>query len=91
MAMRLFATAIETLSPRPGLPTAPPTAVVSRVRHDREWLWDQFRSTTPMAVAGAIAECAKFDSRSWVSEIDVPTSEVSPCATGSLVQSVNSG
>jgi diacylglycerol O-acyltransferase len=76
VALRLFAAAIEGLSPRPGLPTVPPTAVASRVRYDREWLWDQFRSTSPVAVAGAIAECAKFDSRSWVSEIDVPTSVV---------------
>jgi 3-oxoadipate enol-lactonase len=76
LAIRLFATAIEALSPRPGLPTAPPEAVVNRVRHDREWLWDQFRNTSPAAITSAVAECAKFDSRSWVSEIDVPTSVV---------------
>jgi 3-oxoadipate enol-lactonase len=76
LATRLFATAIQALSPRLGPPAAPPAAVVNRVRHDREWLWDQLRSTSPAAVTAAIAECAKFDSRRWVSEIDVPTSVV---------------
>jgi len=76
VGLRLFAGTVEALSPRPGLPTSPPTVIRDRVRHDREWVFDQFRSTSPAAITGAVAECAKFDSRPWVSQIDVPTALV---------------
>lgn len=76
LGIGLFATAIEAFSPRPGLPTSPPVAFIDRTGGDSKWVLDQFKSTSPAAITRAVAESAKFDSRSWASDIDVPTSVV---------------
>ncbi len=43
---------------------------------DDRWAWRQFRSTTPRAIAAAGAVIARFDSRPWIHEVDVPTAVV---------------
>ena len=43
---------------------------------DDRWAWRQFRSTSGSAVAGAAAVIARFDSRPWIGEVDVPTAVV---------------
>ncbi|TQF66503.1 alpha/beta hydrolase [Rhodococcus spelaei] len=42
----------------------------------RAWALGQFRSTAPGAVGRAVAEIGKFDSSSWIADLDVPTSVV---------------
>jgi 3-oxoadipate enol-lactonase len=39
---------------------------------------EQLRTTSPGGIARAIAEMTRFDSTSWVGEIDVPTSVLIP-------------
>jgi pimeloyl-ACP methyl ester carboxylesterase len=67
---------IEVFSPRPGLPR--PVAPDSDVRNDLKWLLGQFQSTSPGGIARAVAEMTRFDSTSWVGQIDVPTSVLIP-------------
>lgn len=43
---------------------------------DDRWAWRQFRATPGAAVAGAAALLARFDSRPWIGEVDVPTAVV---------------
>ena len=43
---------------------------------DDRWAWRQFRSTSGSAVAGAAAVIARFDSRPWIGEVDVPATVV---------------
>jgi 3-oxoadipate enol-lactonase len=74
----MVAALIEAFSPPPGLPTAPAFSVESDLRHDLQWMLGQVRSTSPGGIARAIAETTRFDSTSWVGEIDVPTSVVIP-------------
>lgn len=43
---------------------------------DDRWVWRQFRVTSGAAVAGAGAVIARFDSRPWIGEVDVPSAVV---------------
>jgi len=43
---------------------------------DDQWAWRQFRSTPGSAVAGAATVLARFDSRPWIGEVDVPAAVV---------------
>ena len=74
LATGVFAAMVEAFSPRPGLPAAPLPNGTEIVRHDRQWVLGQFRTTSPGAISRAIAEITRFDSTPWVHEIDVPTS-----------------
>jgi 3-oxoadipate enol-lactonase len=74
----VLAALIEAFSPRPGPPTAPTSNVESHVRHNLQWMLGQVRSTSPGGIARAVAETTRFNSTSWVGEIDVPTSVVIP-------------
>ena len=71
----LFAALVEAFSPVPGSPAAAPVSD-DTVRGDRRWVFEQFRTTSPAAIGRAMAEVTRFDSRAWVSEIDVPTAVV---------------
>lgn len=48
----------------------------STAHTDHQWLYEQFRSTQPVEIAGAIDEITTFDSTPWLREITVPTSVV---------------
>jgi pimeloyl-ACP methyl ester carboxylesterase len=74
----VLAALIEVFSPRPGLPQPASTDGESHVRDDLQWVLGQFRSTSPGGIARAIAETTRFDSTSWVGQIDVPTSVLIP-------------
>jgi pimeloyl-ACP methyl ester carboxylesterase len=74
----VFAALVEALSPRPGLPAVPASNGDSDVRDSLQWVLDQFRTTSPGGIARAVAETTRFDSTSWVGEIDVPTSVLIP-------------
>ncbi|MDT4919054.1 MAG: hypothetical protein QOH89_3754 [Pseudonocardiales bacterium] len=43
---------------------------------DQRWAWRQFRATPGAAVAGAASVLARFDSRPWIGEVDVPAAVV---------------
>jgi 3-oxoadipate enol-lactonase len=43
---------------------------------DDRWAWRQFRSTPGAAVAGAATVLARFDSRPWIGELDLPSAVV---------------
>jgi 3-oxoadipate enol-lactonase len=43
---------------------------------DDRWAWRQFRATTGREVATAGTVIARFDSRPWIADVDVPTSVV---------------
>jgi 3-oxoadipate enol-lactonase len=74
----VLAALVEAFSPRPGLPAAPASNAESYVRHSLPWVLEQVRSTSPGGIARAVAATTRFDSTSWVGEIDVPTSVVIP-------------
>jgi pimeloyl-ACP methyl ester carboxylesterase len=74
----VLAALIEAFSPRPGLPRPAAAEVESYVRNDLQWILGQVRSTSPGGIARAIAETTRFDSTSWVGQIDVPTSVLIP-------------
>jgi 3-oxoadipate enol-lactonase len=74
----VLAALIEAFSPRPGLPRAAVPDDESDVGNDLLWVLDQFRSTSPGGIIRAVAETTRFDSTSWVSQIDVPTSVLIP-------------
>jgi pimeloyl-ACP methyl ester carboxylesterase len=60
------------------LPAAAALSAAELISNDSEWLLSQLRTTSPGAIARAIAELMRFDSTSWVAEIDVPTSVLIP-------------
>lgn len=74
----VLAALIEAFSPRPGLPRPAVAEVESYVRNDLQWILGQVRSTSAGGIARAIAETTRFDSTSWVGQIDVPTSVLIP-------------
>jgi 3-oxoadipate enol-lactonase len=77
LATGIFAAVIEAFSPALGGPSLTPvSSVADGVFGVPQWLLGQFRTTSPWAITRAIAEITRFDSRSWVREIDVPTSVV---------------
>lgn len=43
---------------------------------DDRWAWRQFRATTGREVTAAATVLARFDSRTWIGDIDVPTAVV---------------
>jgi 3-oxoadipate enol-lactonase len=43
---------------------------------DDRWAWRQFRATTAADVAAAGAVIARFDSRAWIGDVDVPSAVV---------------
>ncbi len=74
LATGIFAALIDAFVPVPRPPV--PSSADGPTRGDHQWILDQFRSTSPAAIARAVAELVRFDSRSWISEVDVPTSVV---------------
>jgi pimeloyl-ACP methyl ester carboxylesterase len=74
----LFAALIEVVSPRPALPRSAAPDRDSDVRDDLQWVLSQLQSTSPGGIARAVAETTRFDSTSWVGQIDVPTSVLIP-------------
>jgi len=75
LATGIFAALLEAFIPVPR-PSAPSPCPDEPVRGDHQWVLDQFRSTAPAAIARVIAELVRFDSRSWIADVDVPTSVV---------------
>ncbi len=73
-----LAALIEAVSPRPGLPRPAAADGETDVRDNLQWVLAQVRSTSPGGIARAIAETTRFDSTSWVGQIDVPTSVLIP-------------
>lgn len=78
MGAGVLAGLIEAFSPRPGLPRPAAADAETLVRSDVKWLLGQFRSTSPGGIARAVAEMTRFDSTSWVGQIDVPTAVLIP-------------
>lgn len=74
----LFAALIEAFSPRPGLPRPAVGDGDSDVSNALKWVLGQFQTTSPGGIARAVAEMTRFDSTSWVGQIDVPTSVLIP-------------
>ncbi|ULE35669.1 alpha/beta hydrolase [Mycobacterium sp. IDR2000157661] len=72
VATGVFAALMESVSP-PARRLAPPAAVASGWLRDHQWILGQVRSTSPGAITRAVAEVIRFDSSTWVHEIDVPT------------------
>jgi 3-oxoadipate enol-lactonase len=71
----VLAALLEAFSPRPGLQVA---AASNADRHSLPWMLEQVRTTSHGGIARAVAETTRFDSTSWVGEIDVPTSVLIP-------------
>lgn len=46
---------------------------------DNRWAYNQFRSTSPSAIAAATAAITRFDSSSWITGMHVPTAVVLTC------------
>lgn len=80
IATGVFAALLEALSPQPrSAPATPlPSGADETVSNDRVWAVGQFRTTSSGAMLRALAEITRFDSRSWIADIDVPTSVVIP-------------
>jgi pimeloyl-ACP methyl ester carboxylesterase len=75
LATGVFAALVESLSTAPhrGGPAAVQTG---GFLPDHQWLLGQLRTTSPGGITRAIAEVIRFDSTTWVGEIDVPTAVV---------------
>ena len=72
VATGLFAALLESLSPAARrLP--PAAAVAPGWLQAHQWILGPVRSTSPGAITRALAEVIRFDSTTWVHEIDVPT------------------
>ncbi len=73
----LFAALLDAFTPVPGAraATAPETAGTA---NNMQWALDEFRATSVPGMLRSLAEIVRFDSRSWVAEIDVPTTVVVP-------------
>lgn len=74
----LFAALLDAFSPPPRSPAAVVLSAAELISNDSERLLGQVRATSPGATTRAIAELLRFDSASWVAEIDVPTSVLIP-------------
>lgn len=73
IATGVFASLLESLSP-PARRLAPAAAVApGALLQNQQWVLGQVRSTSPGAITRALAEVIRFDSTSWVGDIDVPT------------------
>ena len=75
IATGVFAALMETLSPAPRR-CGPSAAANHGYFRDHQWVLGQLRATSPGGITRAIAEVVRFDSTSWVGEIDVPTAVV---------------
>ncbi|CAM2840573.1 alpha/beta hydrolase [Mycobacterium intermedium] len=75
VATGLFAALVESLTPAPRL-YPPAGAVTTSFLADYQWVLNQARATSPGGITRAIAEVVRFDSTTWVGDIDVPTSLV---------------
>jgi 3-oxoadipate enol-lactonase len=75
LATGVFAALVENLSTAPHR-GGPAAAVTPAFLPDHQWVLGQFRTTSPGGITRAIAEVIRFDSTSWVDEIDVPTAVV---------------
>lgn len=75
----IFAALLDTFSPQPGAPSTPvlPGADIAPP-HPYLWALGEFRSTSVGSMLRSLAEIVRFDSRSWLTEIDVPTSVLIP-------------
>jgi 3-oxoadipate enol-lactonase len=73
LATGVFAAVIEAVSP-PARRFAPAAAATDGYLRDHQWLLGQLRNTSPGAITRAVAEVVRFDSTTWVGDIDVPTS-----------------
>jgi 3-oxoadipate enol-lactonase len=73
LATGVFAALIEAASP-PARRFGPAPAPNHGYLHDHQWLLGQLRNTSPGAVTRALAEVMRFDSTTWIHDIDVPTS-----------------
>lgn len=75
LATGVFAALVENLStaPRRGEPAA---VVTGGLLPDHRWILGQLRTTSPGGITRAIAEVVRFDSTTWVGDIDVPTAVV---------------
>jgi diacylglycerol O-acyltransferase len=79
LATGVFAALLDAFSPPPGPPVpAAVSEVAETVLHDRQWAVGQLRATSYGAMLRALAEITRFDSRSWIAQIDVPTSVLVP-------------
>lgn len=75
----IFAALLETFSPQPSPPAAPVLAETDvAMPHPYLWALGQFRTTSAGGMLRALAEIVRFDSRSWIGDIDVPTAVVVP-------------
>ncbi|HTM83937.1 MAG TPA: alpha/beta hydrolase, partial [Mycobacterium sp.] len=86
----LFAAMLDAFTPRPAAPSSSPSplpplpSVASTVAdptgtaNDVRWALTEFRATDVGAMLRTLAEIVRFDSRSWVAQIDVPTAVVVP-------------
>ncbi|KUI18657.1 alpha/beta hydrolase [Mycobacterium sp. GA-1285] len=72
VATGLFAAMLDSLSP-PARRLDPAKAVTPGWLRDHQWLLGQVRSTSPGAITRAVAEVIRFDSSTWIHEVDVPT------------------
>ena len=72
LATGVFAAIIEAVSP-PARRFAPAAAATDGYLRDHQWIFGQLRSTSPGAITRALAEVIRFDSTTWVGDIDVPT------------------
>jgi 3-oxoadipate enol-lactonase len=73
LATGVFAALIEAVTPPPRR-FAPAASIAEGFFRDHQWLLGQLRATSPGAISRAVAEIIRFDSRTWVGDIDVPTS-----------------
>ena len=79
IAAGIAAVLLEAFSPQPRPGAAPLLRRADEtVSNNRLWAVGQFRSTSQGAMLRALAEITRFDSRSWIAGIDVPTSVVIP-------------
>ncbi|MEO6795247.1 MAG: alpha/beta hydrolase [Mycobacterium sp.] len=72
----IFAGLLDAFSPHPGGPAVPDPD--KQMSHPYLWALGEFRATSVGAMLRTLAEIVRFDSRPWLSEIDVPTSVVIP-------------
>jgi 3-oxoadipate enol-lactonase len=73
LATGVFAALIEAVSP-PARRFGPAPALNHGYLRDHQWLLGQLRNTSPGAITRALAEVMRFDSTTWIRDIDVPTS-----------------
>lgn len=75
VATGLFAALLESLSP-PARRLTPAAMAAAGAFQNHQWLLNQVRSTSPGAITRALAEVIRFDSTTWIHQVDVPTAVV---------------